>query len=936
MQILPNGRVKIRNFETNEEREVSPEELPSYGGDALLDQYIKLRKLNEDNGTSGNINDYFGGTVDTTTDVTNYVNDTPVTNTITPPVQAELPQNENIVEEPEKVVRGTLTQNLGTGLLDKIGNFLFPAAKNVAKDIGTSAGIWSSKDFGNASKSMQEAQDAVVKQIVMAQKETDPVKKAFLLKVARQSQDQLAQIAKEGEPDWSPDTGKSIADRSLATAGELAPFSVSWGAKGASALPRIVSMTGQGAMASGARTATSLEPMTPEERITNTVKSMLVGGVTAGTLQSLGELYGFIKSRGTGIPKVEKDINNFKMEANSRDPLGELNQVNESIDRNLGRGSAMEKLNRFPDAMKNIGKQIDDELINTQKPLDLNKIKSDFTEDFLNNSIYGGNDPKVASAWEELLSKVDDISGNTPAEIAQSVYKLKSELPITPILKKISNSVPLTPIEEARFALWTALKSNLDEVSPLIRQLNNDQHLLMLSKEGLIKSAEKAGPSLPIPGTLKGVNLPISNETAQKISSARGSILPNVGNKLPEITQDLTPALKGIPPVVSGSANLIPADNTQQPQNQYGNNDASSNIEHNGIITQNVNSVKSGQDNTRINQLNQKLASYSEAYEKAVLKGDKKNAEAIKGLYDQTNEEYSREVAAQKSLNVKDSSQVSDLKASLVIAKDLTSVIDKFSGVMGPINGKIRSLNPYDTDAQDFQSQMMAVAQTIGRAMEGGVLRAEDIPKYRKILPSIDDTKEIAKRKIDNVIKLIDSQIKSRSNQTSDALPPITQSGFNSPAVGQTVEKKTTASAELPPITQKFGNYSNVERFSNGYNRGVDLGVNIGTPLKVPDGKWEVIEAYGKARPKGYLGNGDNSGWGNSVVVKNTKTGETLRYSHLSKVVTKPGEILEGGKIIGKSGSTGNVTGAHLDLEYTTPKGQLADASKTKYISQIF
>ena len=43
------------------------------------------------------------------------------------------------------------------------------------------------------------------------------------------------------------------------------------------------------------------------------------------------------------------------------------------------------------------------------------------------------------------------------------------------------------------------------------------------------------------------------------------------------------------------------------------------------------------------------------------------------------------------------------------------------------------------------------------------------------------------------------------------------------------------------------------------------------------------------------------------------------------------GDILDSGTYIGKSGATGNVTGAHLDLEYYTSKGTLADVMKSEY-----
>jgi len=71
--------------------------------------------------------------------------------------------------------------------------------------------------------------------------------------------------------------------------------------------------------------------------------------------------------------------------------------------------------------------------------------------------------------------------------------------------------------------------------------------------------------------------------------------------------------------------------------------------------------------------------------------------------------------------------------------------------------------------------------------------------------------------------------------------------------------------------------------------------------------------------------------YGNSILVQNTETGEKLRFSHLSEVAVNEGDLLDTGTYIGKSGKTGNTTGAHLDLEYYTSKGGLADVMKSPY-----
>lgn len=133
------------------------------------------------------------------------------------------------------------------------------------------------------------------------------------------------------------------------------------------------------------------------------------------------------------------------------------------------------------------------------------------------------------------------------------------------------------------------------------------------------------------------------------------------------------------------------------------------------------------------------------------------------------------------------------------------------------------------------------------------------------------------------------------------------------------------------PITQTFGQRSAYDQFSGGVNYGVDYRTPENVPVQLPRGNWKVVEAFTGAAPgTGYLGNGVNRGYGNSILVQNMDTGEKFRFSHLNKVGVKPGQTLQGGEI-GLTGSTGNVTGPHLDLEYYDRTGRMADVQKTPY-----
>lgn len=141
--------------------------------------------------------------------------------------------------------------------------------------------------------------------------------------------------------------------------------------------------------------------------------------------------------------------------------------------------------------------------------------------------------------------------------------------------------------------------------------------------------------------------------------------------------------------------------------------------------------------------------------------------------------------------------------------------------------------------------------------------------------------------------------------------------------------KNEFASSVLPsgkPITQQFGNYNpEVEKYSGGINYGVDIGVPAGTKISLPQtGNWEVVDVYN--------GGGMNDGYGNSILVRDKKTGEKLRFSHLSKIANiKKGDEIEGGKLVALSGATGNVTGPHLDLEYYDENGKVRDVLQSRY-----
>lgn len=162
------------------------------------------------------------------------------------------------------------------------------------------------------------------------------------------------------------------------------------------------------------------------------------------------------------------------------------------------------------------------------------------------------------------------------------------------------------------------------------------------------------------------------------------------------------------------------------------------------------------------------------------------------------------------------------------------------------------------------------------------------------------------------------------------ATPKPAQNQATNPEM-QALERQQSFLSTKGKITQQFGNRNPIEQFSGGVNYGTDIAVPEGTKIAVPDGQWEVVESYGDASGAGFIGNNTNRGYGNSVLVRNQQTGEMLRFSHLSDAMVRAGQVLDGGTVIGLSGSTGNATGPHLDLEYYDQSGRLQDVLASRY-----
>jgi murein DD-endopeptidase MepM/ murein hydrolase activator NlpD len=134
-------------------------------------------------------------------------------------------------------------------------------------------------------------------------------------------------------------------------------------------------------------------------------------------------------------------------------------------------------------------------------------------------------------------------------------------------------------------------------------------------------------------------------------------------------------------------------------------------------------------------------------------------------------------------------------------------------------------------------------------------------------------------------------------------------------------------SSLAPPLdgdlteTSQFGPRTHPVTGKKTNHGGTDLKAATGTPVKaMADG---VVERSGYQ-----LNTKTGTGWGEVVVIRHTDGSKTL-YAHLEPGTRiAQGQTVSAGDVIGKSDSSGGVTGPHLHIEYA-PNGKIYDkASK--------
>lgn len=235
------------------------------------------------------------------------------------------------------------------------------------------------------------------------------------------------------------------------------------------------------------------------------------------------------------------------------------------------------------------------------------------------------------------------------------------------------------------------------------------------------------------------------------------------------------------------------------------------------------------------------------------------------------------------------------------------------------------------TNASQFLKQLTEPRdpQPLQTLRDGGVYYSNGSIKYR------DGTERTGDPSAYAIASLLDGSMQYSDGSVRKVAPELIRSigngkGYYSDGTIRYVSKtelkgvsglQTGLFGQEFPITQAYNNYNPEQGYSTGYHRGLDIGVS-NEQLTSPFTGRVVQRFYDDGTRWG--NKSGHQGYGNSVLIQ-LDTGELLRFSHLSNSDLREGDIVEQGTVLGITGSTGNSTGDHLDLEYYDENGRLAD-----------
>lgn len=133
-----------------------------------------------------------------------------------------------------------------------------------------------------------------------------------------------------------------------------------------------------------------------------------------------------------------------------------------------------------------------------------------------------------------------------------------------------------------------------------------------------------------------------------------------------------------------------------------------------------------------------------------------KNIAKLKTILDAYDQVGEGGTAKGKTVPATQAGLLGDFDSAISLMSEVENVLSTNGKLFGPVKGAVGGANPYAVESQKADADLRRAAQIVGKAMEGGVLRKEDEIKYRKMLPKLTDTLDVANYKMNQVRDMLE------------------------------------------------------------------------------------------------------------------------------------------------------------------------------------
>jgi|GEM_PF-7002028 hypothetical protein len=717
--------------------------------------------------------------------------------------QAQAPTPQPQIQPPQSVKQPTFNERVGQGIRDIGKNILSPfvrTGRNIAGGLVQAPLAIRAGDLAN-----------VVNNPNASDEEKDKALKE--LRRVNQLNRLMAPFAETGKATdaYKQDAGQVLSDPRITKQARdsinIASYGVPFG-KGSGILTK--------AILPGAAVGAMQEASQDDATLTSTLGGAATGGLLSGATYAATKIPSLLKSFGKGTQQVgDKLVQSQLNVPRSTATNLKLPETISALNR-----YGYSKVDKIAGGADDVIKTIDGTIQSTvskSKPVKMDGF-GEVVKDIVGDpSLAVGKDEKILKFIDKMVQKLTgggkgsqiryEADPNTTLEVIRTLQKKAADV--------AKGKLPAAITDEER-ALKQAYRLIADELEMRLYEGAGADKLVVGELPKLVGLLEKFSPELAkdaskvttigelrslmapfvrgkiaaettelgrnlatetMGGAIRGVGKLVQNPLnilamplgSDLVNSGTGNIIGKTGRVLqasPQLPQQISnvsanvasrfPSIVNPNDTVNNPAQDSQTNNAYPTQEQEGG-DVQGQVDHTiGNINQMATDINTNPKDIK----GSSGYSYNEltrAFAKAMMEGDTKLANRIKPLIE-IEKDALADTKKTNSLSSTQKTRISEASIGEKLLDDLTSELNKKKSKIGPIRGKISSVNVYDTDAQVFQSQIKAAAQVIGRAMEGGVLRKEDIPKYEAILPKIDDTLEVSLGKIEKVKKMLKYQ----------------------------------------------------------------------------------------------------------------------------------------------------------------------------------